>query len=327
MSPSAVRRRAPFFMVLAALLALPPAAAQDSVVPAEVEGLSVSLQRPDLALTWSPVTQDATGQPELVDHYRVYRGTGPRFPEQFEFAGMSFVPNLVDPEAGEDATDHYYLVTAVDQAGNESGARPSAFISAPELSGFWTATTIELSWTDAAPAGEVAGYRVYWGPSSRTYRYWEDVGLATAYSLGGVEPNRNWYAAVAAVDAEGNLSPFSNEHVDALAGTIDLRVHDESRLCFGGCEAQEGEIVRNSGREIMRAGGVSRRGLGQRHADVHRRFAPVRRPDRAGQVRRATIPAGTPAAIPGTARPASTSCSTTASRRGPTATASRATWS
>lgn len=251
MPPSAVRRYVPFLVVLAALLAPLPAAAQDSVVPAEVEGLSLSLLRPDLALAWTPVTQDATGQPELIDHYRVYRGSGPRFPEQFDLVGLSAVPNLADAGAGEAAGDYYYVVTAVDQAGNEGGARPSSFTSAPQLSGFWTATTIELTWTDAAPASEVAGYRVYWGPSSRTYRYWEDVGSATAHSLGGLEPNRNWYAAVVAIDAAGNLSPFSNEHVDALAGTIDLRAHDESRLCYGGCPAQEGEIVRNAGREIM----------------------------------------------------------------------------
>jgi hypothetical protein len=133
-----------------------PAAAQDSVVPAEVDGLALSHLAPDLTLAWDPVIQDALGNPELIDHYRIYRGDGPVFPEQFQLTGISPAPTFFDAGAGAASGDLYYLVTAVDQAGNESAARTSSFTSAPSLSGYWTDTTIELAWTGAEPAVDVA---------------------------------------------------------------------------------------------------------------------------------------------------------------------------
>ena len=252
-----MKRRARLGRILAVVLGLSwgllpgPASAQSPIVPAEVADVGVARSGADLSLSWTPVTQDALGQPATIDRYVVYRGTGPRFPETFAPAGVSETPGFVDPGAGEGAGDLYYLVTAVNEAGVEGPARPSVFTAAPALTGHWTATTIELQWTDALPADGPAVYRVYWGPAPRTYTSWQDVGLARSHSLAGLVPNRNWYAAVVALDALGNISAFSNEHVDAVAGTIELRSHDASHLCFTGCEAQEGEIVRNSGREIM----------------------------------------------------------------------------
>jgi hypothetical protein len=238
-------------LTLLAIFYLQPAAAQDSVVPADVEGLELAISVDDLSLSWTPVTLDAEGQAETVDYYNVYRGSGPHFPIEFDFIGSSPTEAYLDEGAAADGMDYHYLITAVDDSDNEGGARPSGFTEAPVLSGYWTATTIEIDWDEAAPLNDVDFYRVYHGPSRRSYDSFEDVGLATVHSLTGLVTNRNYYIAVVAVDASGNQSPLSNEHFDALAGTIDLRAHNESRLCFGGCPPQEGEIQRNSGREIM----------------------------------------------------------------------------
>lgn len=238
----------------AAVLLGQPARGQDTVIPAEVTGLGLDLSGTgggDLAVAWDPVTLDALGAPETVDHYRIYRGIGPHFPLDFTLIGTSPTPDYLDEGGASDGQTYYYVATAVDAAGNEGSARPSGFTTLPALSGFWTATTIELSWTGAEPAEDVASYRVYYGPDRRTYAAMEDVGLATSHSLTGLTPNMNWFAAVVAVDVQGNESALSNEHFDALGGTINVRAHDESRLCYGGCPPQPGEIQRRSGKEIL----------------------------------------------------------------------------
>ena len=240
-----------YAIAVALLAAAVPAAAGDVALPAEVSGLTVGRAGADVAVAWGAVTTDALGNPEVVEHYRVYRGSGPRFPTEFALHDTSASPDATDAGAVEDGLTHFYLVTAVDDAGNEGGARPSTITRAPDLSGFWTASTIELDWTPAEPAGDVVAYRVYHGTSSRTYDAVVDVGLSTALSLTGLEPWTNHYAAVVAVDAAGAESGFSNEHVDALAGTVRVRGHDESRLCFNGCPAQPGEIQHDSGREVV----------------------------------------------------------------------------
>ena len=57
------------------------------------------------------------------------------------------------------------------------------------------------------------------------------------FTATGLETDVNWYFSVTAVDIGGNETAFSNEHVDPVAGTIDMRVHDAEELCWGadGC--------------------------------------------------------------------------------------------
>jgi hypothetical protein len=100
----------------------------------------------------------------------------------------------------------------------------------------------------------VTAYRIYYGGSKRNYDSFIDVAAtSTGHSLNNLTPNVNYYVTVVPIDTQGAEGPMSNEHIDALAGTIDLRVQDESRLCFGtsNCPAQPEEVQRNSGREIM----------------------------------------------------------------------------
>ena len=122
------------------------------------------------------------------------------------------------------------------------------------LAGFWTNTTIELDWTPAEAGVDVMAYRVYYGRGSGEYEFVDDVGLATTHSLTGLEFFVNWYSVVAAVDANGNESVFSNEHIDALRGTGKMRVHDGEELCWGGstCTPADPEkIQRSDGWELM----------------------------------------------------------------------------
>ncbi len=240
-----------------ALAALPAARAADVTRPAEVGGVTAARAGQDVALAWDPVTTDAAGNPEAAASYQVYRGTAPDFvPDRAGGSnriGSVPGPAFTDAGAGSVALPYFYLVTALDGAGNESGTKPSTVTVPPVLSGAWTDTTIDLTWTPAAPAANVAGYRVYYGTATRRYDFSKDVGTATSTSLTGLETFVNWYAAVVAIDANGNESAFSNEHVDAVAGRVRTRAHNDDYLCWGAgnCPPKPGQVQRADGWQLM----------------------------------------------------------------------------
>lgn len=72
-----------------------------------------------------------------------------------------------------------------------------------------TAGTVSLRWDPTAGA---AGYRVFYGPSAGSYANQMDAGSATTATISGLTDCAEWYFAVKAYDASGNLSAtFSNE--------------------------------------------------------------------------------------------------------------------
>ena len=225
------------FFVIAATGAVHAA---DVTAPADVTGLRVDPNATvpdDLDLVWDVVTLDAAGNAETVASYNVYRGTTPDFvPDkqtQSNRVGTSATASFIDVGARTDGIDHHYLISAVDGVGNEGRTRDSKVTVPPVLSGDWTDTSIDLTWTDADPIENVASYLVYYGKAPGEYDFVDDVGLATAHSLTGLELLVNWYIAVVAVDFDGNETAFSNEHVDAIAGRVHVSVHDEDELCWG----------------------------------------------------------------------------------------------
>jgi hypothetical protein len=251
------RSAGPIAATLSCLVICAEVFAADVTRPAEIAGVTVTRSAEDVALNWDPATLDAAGNPETVASYRIYRGTTPDFvPDRAggsNRVGSVAAPPFTDTGAVTVAAPYFYLVSALDAAGNESGTRPPSVTTPPVLSGNWTDTTIELSWTGATPAGNVAGYRVYYGKASRRYEFFKDVGLATSTSLLGLETYVNWYSAVVAVDADGNESAYSNEHIDAVAGRVRVRAHDDDYLCWGagGCPPKPGQVQRVDGWQLM----------------------------------------------------------------------------
>ncbi len=232
----------------------------DVTNPAEVTGVAVAPNPTvagDLDLSWSPVTTDVTGHPETVSLYNIYRGDVPHFiPDKSgksNLVGTSTTSTFTDAGARGDGVDHYYLVSAEDTAGNEGLTRASRATTPPALSGYWTDTTIELSWTDALPVDQVAGYRVYYGKASGVYDFVDDVGLTNSYSLTGLELWVNWYIAVTAVDLDGNESVLSNEHIDPVAGRVKAWAQNDSELCWGAakCPPAPGEVQQADGWRLM----------------------------------------------------------------------------
>ena len=89
----------------------------DQTPPAAVANLDVTLSGADLFLSWAPVNSDTSGGPEQIDHYIVFRDTiaGGTLPDSL--AALSDTCYL-DPGAA--GGSYYYLVRAVDTAGQKS---------------------------------------------------------------------------------------------------------------------------------------------------------------------------------------------------------------
>jgi hypothetical protein len=75
---------------------------------------------------------------------------------------------------------------------------------------------IVLSWetptsdTDGMPLADLVGYYVYYGSFSQSYAERIDVGKVTTHAIHNLSPG-TYYFAVAAYDASGNETDYSNE--------------------------------------------------------------------------------------------------------------------
>lgn len=115
---------------------------------------------------------------------------------------------------------------------------------------------IRLSWeppttkADGTPLTGVAGYKLYYGLTSRMYDFIKTVHNQTTYAVSGLEPGRTYYFAVTAYDASGNESHFSDEMsvtIPPMVSQIPMLTQDpltrgrESQFRVTG--AHVGEIV------------------------------------------------------------------------------------
>jgi fibronectin type 3 domain-containing protein len=71
-------------------------------------------------------------------------------------------------------------------------------------------SSVKLGW-NASPDADVAGYRVYYGSSSRNYTNSVDVGNVLTNTVAGLINGTRYYFAVTAYDMIGLESPYSNE--------------------------------------------------------------------------------------------------------------------
>jgi hypothetical protein len=241
--------------LLVCLAALVTPTLADVVPPARVTGLLVAESGSDIQLDWDPVTLDAAGQPETIDHYKMYRGTAPDFvPDKSggtNLIGTSPTPSFTDAGVANDGIDYYYLATAVDAGGNEGNSKDS-LLTTPVLDGNYTNTGIDVSWTDSTPGAQLLFYRLYWGTETGAYTDTMDVGLATAHSFSDLQQFINYYIVVVGVDVNGNETALSNEHIDVVRGILKMRVHDGEELCWGNdCSPNPGSIHRAGGWQVL----------------------------------------------------------------------------
>jgi hypothetical protein len=95
----------------------------DQIPPKTTDLLTAQESGGGILLTWPEVNEDSLGSPEQISHYIVYRNQVPFFTPQSSdsIAGVSS-PSYLDMESGlgSSAVNSYYVITAVDLAGNES---------------------------------------------------------------------------------------------------------------------------------------------------------------------------------------------------------------
>ncbi|WP_218566277.1 malectin domain-containing carbohydrate-binding protein [Vallicoccus soli] len=165
----------------------------DTTPPAAPSGLSALPGDGSATLTWGASTSsDAVA-------YNVYRGaTDVVVPSAASKVNTSPVVGLSLTDTGlTNGTTYHYVVTAVDQAGNESAA--SAVRSVVPAPGTGT-TTVKVNFQDEAttpPAGYLADWGQAFGPRTSTGQGtgqsygWVGVGTGTPLSLVGNGRNRN----------------------------------------------------------------------------------------------------------------------------------------
>jgi len=94
---------------------------RDSAPPEAVTDLKASLAGDALLLQWSAVTVDTAGGPETVQRYVVYRGETADFvPSAAESLGFTSGISFADSVSFGPAINYFYLIRAVDAAGNRS---------------------------------------------------------------------------------------------------------------------------------------------------------------------------------------------------------------
>ena len=92
---------------------------------------------------------------------------------------------------------------------------------------------VTLEWQ--ASSGDVAGYNVYQGTSSRDYDVTLDVGNWTSVTIANLEEGEAYYFSVTAYDLEDNESGYSNEvciNCDSQATTTSSEGDGGGGGCF-----------------------------------------------------------------------------------------------
>ena len=75
-------------------------------------------------------------------------------------------------------------------------------------------SSVQLSWS-ASTNASAAGYKIYYGKSSRTYTNSVDVGNALSATIQGLQPNKVYYFSVTAYNAGKTESGYSTEVVSS----------------------------------------------------------------------------------------------------------------
>jgi fibronectin type 3 domain-containing protein len=180
--------------------------------------LAPHLYSAESMLSWDAVTGDVTG-------YKIYYGTSSGSYFYSKDAGNVTQYPLANLFL-EEGTTYYFVVRAYNASGesessNETSyAVPSPGDTTPPLApqGLTSGVSnlnITLNWqANAEP--DLAGYKVYYGNSSRSYGPSIPTGHVTSYTIDNLEAGKTYYLAVVALDSAGNESGYSTEAVETI---------------------------------------------------------------------------------------------------------------
>ena len=168
----------------------------DTVAPTTPTALTASAASDTrIDLNWVASTDNVA-----VTGYRIYRGS-------VFLTAVGNVTTYADTGLSP-STPYSYNVDAIDAAGNASG------ISNIAIGTTLAVDTATLTW-DPVIAGNLAGYRVYYGTAPGTYIQAPGAGLSagteTTYTVTGLTRGTRYYFVVTAVDTSNEESSYSNE--------------------------------------------------------------------------------------------------------------------
>jgi fibronectin type III domain protein len=106
------------------------------------------------------------------------------------------------------------LMISLGGCGGGGGSTTTATGNPPASSssggGTAAASAAKLTWDAPTNVTGLAGFKVYYGTSSKTYPNVANVGNVTSYTINGLAPG-TYYFATTAYDTSGNESGYSNE--------------------------------------------------------------------------------------------------------------------
>ncbi|MCX2802078.1 fibronectin type III domain-containing protein [Microbulbifer thermotolerans] len=216
----------------------PVAVSADSIPPAAPSELALELNGAGIVATWQAPLQDADGNDEAVDKltYNLYRlnlaeGETATAETLREIEPLQIgIPDTIALDAKPSESEHVYVVTALDEAGNESVPSNTVYLNFGLLPVSDLSISVsaegnpQLQWNHSGTA--IAGYRVYVGESDDLQEITDaliphggntTVFVDTGYSAGaqGVMTERRY--TVIAEDEKGATSIGHNLLLPALS--------------------------------------------------------------------------------------------------------------
>jgi len=188
--------------------------------PAVIDDLELTKSGGDARLTWSHVTTDFYGKPEIVTTYQIFRGTSPAWTALTQIGSCaSPCTSFLDVGALGLPGRLHYRVRAVDTDGNPGawGSEPPARTDLG-LSRGAAPGTIRLEWdpvllTVTGVPVQLAHYAVYASDAPFSREAVRDglvpvLVTTTGASLELMPSGASQYYSVFAVDIRGNVSPY-----------------------------------------------------------------------------------------------------------------------
>jgi len=203
----------------------------------------------DAVLTWNKITTDTLGNPETMYFYVIYRSTSPSFvPGPSDSVGATIQPDTTFTDTGvlDSTSSYYYLVKAVDVAGNRSKKSNmgyvfhKAFVENPSATDKnWTSipwhseySTVSDLTTDLSPSGDpltkitnLRDDQLYESYTWTTvpFPHWSGTDFAITSGRG--------YEMVTINDTSWNPTEYTNSSKEAYI--LSKRDYPDVEVCLG----------------------------------------------------------------------------------------------
>jgi RHS repeat-associated protein len=221
----------------------------DSIAPNPPRNLTLQLVSQGILAQWEVPDPDTIPDSEEVT-YSLYRADLAEISTIKELSPLATgISQLMAIDPNPSPTDHCYVVTARDEAGNESVPSNSFYLNFDLL----PVSTLHVrqqgtdppvaSWTH--PGGDIAGYDIYLGPAESEIKLNTDLLTAMSYVDTGFSNDERRYTVIA-VDSNGVESVPRSIVLPALSATLS----PESTIKRGIMNRLEYQVASQSSAEI-----------------------------------------------------------------------------